>query len=95
MKSYTVYFSEPVCYKFIDNKSNKKVEKWDDTFTFYSLIPAKKLIKANLDKYKSSCIIKYERMGIEKKILEKSILKRSNKNFFNNDKIAKELKNKC
>lgn len=94
MKSYTVYFSEPVCYKFIDNKSNKKVEKWDDTFTFYSLIPAKKLIKANLDKYKSSCIIKYERMGIGK-ILEKSILKRSNKNFFNNDKIAKELKNKC
>jgi hypothetical protein len=29
------------------------------------------------------------------KILEKSILKRANKNFFNNDKIAKELKNKC
>ena len=29
------------------------------------------------------------------KILEKSILKRSNKNFNNNDKIAKELKNKC
>lgn len=66
MKSYTICFSEPVCFKYIDNKSNKKVEKWDDTFTFYSLIPAKKLIKANLDKYKSSCIIKYERMGIGK-----------------------------
>lgn len=94
MKSYTVYFSEPVCYKFIDTKSNREIEQWDDMFVFYSLTPAKKLIKANLDKYKSSCIIKYEQMGIGK-ILEKSILKRSNKNFFNNDKIAKELKNKC
>ena len=94
MKSYTVYFSEPVCYKFIDTKSNREIEQWDDMFVFYSLTPAKKLIKANLDKYKSSCIIKYERMGIGK-ILEKSILKRANKNFFNNDKIAKELKNKC
>lgn len=94
MKSYTVYFSEPVCYKFIDTKSNREIEQWDDMFVFYSLTPAKKLIKANLDKYKSSCIIKYERMGIGK-ILVKSILKRSNKNFFNNDKIAKELKNKC
>lgn len=75
MKSYTFYFSEPVCYKFIDNKSNKKVEKWDDTFTFYSLIPAKKLIKANLDKYKSSCIIKYERMGIGKNLGEIDIKK--------------------
>lgn len=75
MKSYTVYFSEPVCYKFIDNKSNKKVEKWDDTFTFYSLIPAKKFIKANLDKYKSSCIIKYERMGIGKNLGEIDIKK--------------------
>lgn len=75
MKSYTVYFSEPVCYNFIDNKSNKKVEKWDDTFTFYSLIPAKKFIKANLDKYKSSCIIKYERMGIGKNLGEIDIKK--------------------
>ena len=75
MKSYTVYFSEPVCYKFIDNKSNKKIEQWDDTFTFYSLIPAKKLIKANLDKYKSSCIIKYERMGIGKNLGEIDIKK--------------------
>lgn len=70
MKSYTICFSEPVCFKYIDNKSNKKVEKWDDAFTFYSLIPAKKLIKANLDKYKSSCIIKYERMGIGKNLGE-------------------------
>lgn len=61
MKSYTVYF------KFIDTKSNREIEQRDDMFVFYSLTPAKKLIKANLDKYKSSCIIKYERMGIEKK----------------------------
>lgn len=70
MKSYTIYFSEPVCCKYTDNKSNKKVEKWDDTFTFYSLIPAKKLIKANLDKYKSSCVIKYDRLAIGKNLGE-------------------------
>lgn len=70
MKSYTVYFSEPVCYKFIDTKSNREIEQWDDMFVFYSLTPAKKLIKANLDKYKSSCIIKYERMGIGKNLGE-------------------------
>lgn len=76
MKSYTVYFSEPVCFKYIDNKSNKKVEKWDDTFTFYSLIPTKKLIKANLDKYKSSCIIEYKKMGIGKNLGEIDIKKK-------------------
>lgn len=75
MKSYTVYFSEPVCYKFIDNKSNKEIEQWDDMFVFYSLATAKKLIKANLDKYKSSCIIKYERMGIGKNLGEIDIKK--------------------
>lgn len=64
MKSYTVYF------KFIDTKSNREIEQWDDMFVFYSLTPAKKLIKANLDKYKSSCIIKYERMGIGKNLGE-------------------------
>lgn len=69
MKSYTICFSEPVCFN-IDNKSNKKVEKWDDTFTFYSLIPAKKLIKANFDKYKSSCVIKYDRLAIGKNLGE-------------------------
>lgn len=75
MKSYTVYFSEPVCYKFIDIKSNREIEQWDDMFVFYSLTPAKKLIKANLDKYKSSCIIKYERMGIGKNLGEIDIKK--------------------
>lgn len=75
MKSYTVYFSKPVCYKFIDTKSNREIEQWDDMFVFYSLTPAKKLIKANLDKYKSSRIIKYERMGIGKNLGEIDIKK--------------------
>lgn len=43
---------------------------YEYVFSIYSLIPAKKLIKANLDKYKSSCIIKYERMGIGKNLGE-------------------------
>lgn len=72
---YTVYFSEPVCYKFIDTKFNREIEQWDDMFVFYSLAPAKKLIKANLDKYKSSCIIKYEQMGIEENLGEIDIKK--------------------
>lgn len=75
MKSYTVYFSEPVCYKFIDTKSNREIEQWDDMFVFYSLTPAKKLIKANLDKYKSSCIIEYKKMGIGKNLGEIDIKK--------------------
>ena len=67
MKQYTVYFSEPVCCKYIGDKFNKELKKWEcnveceewnDTFIFNSLAPAKKLIKANLNKYKGSCIIK-------------------------------------
>lgn len=54
MKQYTVYFSEPVCHKYIGDKFNKELKKWEydveceewnDTFTFYSLKPAKDLIK--------------------------------------------------
>jgi hypothetical protein len=44
-------------------------------FVFYSLAPAKKLIKANLDKYKSSCIIEYKKMGIGKNLGEIDIKK--------------------
>lgn len=67
MKTYTVYFSEPVTMKYKGVKFNKELEKWehdvdceetDTTFTFYSLAPAKKLIKENIDKYKGSCITK-------------------------------------
>lgn len=73
MKQYTVYFSEPVSLKFQSKRWNSETQKWEDftnevikdTFTFYSLIPAKKLIKANLDKYKSSCITKIWGRGWE------------------------------
>lgn len=67
MKQYTVYFTEPVCHKYIGDKFNKELKRWEydvecedwkDIFTFYSLALAKKLIKANLDKYKGSCITK-------------------------------------
>lgn len=67
MKQYTVYFSEPVCYKYIGDKFNKELKKWEygveceewnDTFTFFSLKTAKALIKANINKYKGSCITK-------------------------------------
>ena len=67
MKTYTVYFSEPVTIKYKGDIFNKELKKWEydvecedwkDTFTFHSLAPAKKLIKANLDKYKVSCITK-------------------------------------
>lgn len=67
MKQYTVYFNEPVCHRYIGDRFNRETRKWEydvecdecnDTFTFYSLAPAKRLIKANLDKYKGSCITK-------------------------------------
>lgn len=57
MKQYTVYFTEPVCHKYIGDKFNKELKRWEydvecedwkDIFTFYSLALAKKLIKANL-----------------------------------------------
>ena len=47
MKTYTVYFSEPVCHKYIGDKFNQELKKWEynvecedwnDTFTFYSIV---------------------------------------------------------
>lgn len=66
MKTYTIYFTEPVAHTYKTERFNKDIHKWEDaeitkmvdTITFYSLAPAKKLIKANLDKYKGSCITK-------------------------------------
>ena len=29
MKQYTVYFSEPVCHKYIGDKFNKELKKWE------------------------------------------------------------------
>lgn len=52
MKTYTVYFSEPVCHKYIGDRFNRELKKWEydveceewnDTFTFHSLKPAKAL----------------------------------------------------
>lgn len=52
MKTYTVYFSEPVTLTCVREKWNKEKRRWEeqefqvseDTFTFHSLAPAKKLI---------------------------------------------------
>lgn len=94
MNQYTVYFSEPVCHKYIGDKFNREVkkwefdvecEKWSDTFTFYSLAPAKKLIKANPEKYKGSCITKTWANGDWENLGEIN-LKGSNKTFVANTK---------
>lgn len=62
-----VYFKEPVTYRYFGDRFDNKTKKWEydvecekhaDTFTFYNLRTAKKLIKANFDKYKTSCITK-------------------------------------
>lgn len=66
MKTYTVYFSEPVTLTCVREKWNKEKLRWEeqefqvseDTFTFHSLSPAKKLIRENLSKYKGSSITK-------------------------------------
>lgn len=66
MKQYTVYFKEPVTRTYTGQRFNKETRRWEDaeltetsdTFTFFSLAPAKKLIKANLDKYAGSSITK-------------------------------------
>ena len=66
MKTYTVYFSEPVALTYVDQRWNPTIKKWEefenvveqDTFTFHSLAPAKKLIRENLSKYKGSSITK-------------------------------------
>jgi hypothetical protein len=94
MKTYTIYFSEPICYKYIGDKFNKDTKKWEhdveceernDTFTFHSLASAKKLIKANLDKYKGSCITKVWANGDWENLGEIN-LKGSNKTFVANTK---------
>lgn len=98
MKTYIVYFNEPVCLKYIGDKFNKETkkweydvecEKWDDTFTLHTLRAAKALIKANIDKYKGSCITKVWANGDWENLGEIN-LKGSNKTFVVNtrQKIA-------
>lgn len=66
MKTYTVYFKEPITRTYTTQRFNRITGEWEyrektetkDTFTFNSLAPAKKLIKANIEKYAGSCITK-------------------------------------
>ena len=66
MKQYTVYFKEPITQTYPGRRFNKETKKWEDceltetsdTFTFYSLAPAKALIKKHIDKYAWSSITK-------------------------------------
>ncbi|WP_207214899.1 hypothetical protein [Bacteroides thetaiotaomicron] len=97
MKQYTINFSEPVCHRYIGDKFNRELKKWEfdveceewnDTFTFYSLVPAKKLIKANLSKYKGSCITKTWSNGDWENLGEIN-LKGLNKTFVANTKQKK------
>ena len=66
MKQYTVYFKEPISRTYPVESWNKETKTWEtgektetaDTFTFYSLAPAKALIKKHIDKYAGSSITK-------------------------------------
>lgn len=93
MKQYLVYFNEPVAHTYKDERFNKETRKWEEvevtemvkSVTFYSLAPAKKLIKANLDKYAGSCITKTWANGDWENLGEIN-LKGSNKTFIANTK---------
>lgn len=95
MKQYTVCFSEPVAHTYTMEqrvKENGKcvikdveVTEMVTSVTFFSLAPAKKLIKANLDKYKCSCITKTWANGDWENLGEIN-LKGSNKTFVANTK---------
>lgn len=72
MKTYTVYFSEPVTMKYKGDRFNKELKKREHDvdceetspmFTFHSPAPAKKLIKENMDKYIDSIITKTRANG--------------------------------
>lgn len=91
MKQYSVYFNEPVAHTYKSERFNKETRRWEEvevtemvkSVTFYSLAPAKKLIKANLDKYAGSCITKTWANGDWENLGEIN-LKGSNKTFVAN-----------
>ena len=91
MKTYSVYFSEPVEHKFRDQVWNQETRRWEegevtvvkDSFTFYFLKNAKNLIKAHPDKYKGSCITKIWANGDWENLGEIK-MKGSNKTFVAN-----------
>lgn len=97
MKTYTVYFSQEVCLKTMDDVFDKnlkkwvykEVEKWSDVFVFHSLAVAKKFIKQNLNFYKSSVITKTWSNG-DWENLGEIVLKGNNKKFVANTKQKKE-----
>lgn len=70
------------------DKGEVECEEWNDTFTFHSLKPAKALIKANLDKYKNSCIIKTWANGDWENLGEINI-KGANKTYVANTRQVK------
>lgn len=66
MKQYTVYFKEPIAHTYKDERFNRETRRWEEievtamvtSITLSSLSGAKRIIKANLDKYAGSCITK-------------------------------------
>lgn len=96
MKTYTIYYTEPVAYTYTGDEWNKETKRWEKTeitemksvYTFYSLANAKKHIKANIDKYVSSCITKIWANG-DFENLGKIKIKGNNKIFVANTKQKK------
>lgn len=93
MKTYEVYFTEPVEIRYQKtrwNSENRELEtvevvEMSDYARFTSLVPAKKLIKANINKYKGSCITKIWATGDWENLGEINF-KGSNKTFIANTK---------
>lgn len=93
MKQYTVYFSEPVASTHVRERFNKATQQWEEvevteiktSYTFYSLLAAKKFIKDNLDKYAGSSITKTWANGDWENLGEIN-LKGSNKTFIANSR---------
>lgn len=97
MKTYIVTFSADVCHKFIGDRFNRELKKWEydveceewaSRFELSSLREAKKLINENLDKYVSGVIYKYWSDGDFENLGEIKI-SGSNKTFTANTKQRK------
>ena len=96
MKTYTVYFSEPVALTYIDQRWNPTIKKWEefenvveqDIFTFHSLAPAKKRITKPARKYRGSSTTKIYANGDGEPCGEIK-LSGSNKTFMANTRQTK------
>ena len=98
MKTYTVWFSEPVSYKYLGQKFNKETRRWEanvpmetvnDCFTFGTLWEAKKMINEHMDKYVGFCITKSWPNG-DRVTLGAVNLSGSNRMFVANTRQRKE-----